>query len=119
MEEGDKVDDVKNYFLTNVLQYSYKNILEDKKRLESATFIAKNIPEDKVKELREAIRTVTIEATEELEKLKTSDDVFEMENKDHRFVHNPKRKTLPEGEEIIFGKVGSGKTYYTESQIQY
>lgn len=39
LEEGDKVDDVKNYFLTSVLQYSYENILEDKKRLESATFI--------------------------------------------------------------------------------
>lgn len=81
--------------------------------------VAKNIPADKVKELHNAIKTVTVEATEELAKLKTSDDVFEMENKDHRFVHNPKRKTSPEGEEIIIGKLGSGKAYYTESQKMY
>ncbi|MCF0043646.1 DNA-formamidopyrimidine glycosylase family protein [Dyadobacter fanqingshengii] len=81
--------------------------------------VAKNIPTDKVKDLYNAIRNVTVEATAELEKRKTSDDVFEMENKDHRFVHNPKKTHSPEGEEIIVGKLGSGRTYYTESQTLY
>jgi formamidopyrimidine-DNA glycosylase len=81
--------------------------------------VSKNIPADKVKDLYNAIREVTVEATKELESIKTSDDVFEMENKDHRFVHNPKRTHSPEGEEILNGKLGNGKTYYTESQVLY
>jgi formamidopyrimidine-DNA glycosylase len=81
--------------------------------------VSKNIPADKVRDLYNAIRDVTVEATKELESLKTSDDVFEMENKDHRFVHNPKRTHSPEGEAILNGKLGNGKTYYTESQVLY
>lgn len=81
--------------------------------------VAKNIPADKVEDLYKAIRDVTVEATAQLEQLKTSDDVFEMENKDHRFVHNPKKTHSPEGEEIIVGKIGSGRTYYTKSQALY
>jgi formamidopyrimidine-DNA glycosylase len=81
--------------------------------------VSKNIPRDKVKDLYNSIRMVTKEATDELAKLKTNDEVFEMENKDHRFVHNPKRKESPEGELILTGKIGSSKTYYTESQELY
>jgi formamidopyrimidine-DNA glycosylase len=80
---------------------------------------SKNIPQDKVKDLYNSIRTVTRDATEELAKLKTNDDVFVMENNDHRFVHNPKRKTSPEGEPIQSAKMGNTKAYYTESQVQY
>jgi formamidopyrimidine-DNA glycosylase len=81
--------------------------------------VSKNIPADNVKDLYDSIRNVTQEATKALEKLKTSDDVFEMENKDHRFIHNPKKKESPDGEPILSGKIGAGKTYYTESQILY
>ena len=81
--------------------------------------VSKNIPADNVRDLYNAIRDVTVEATAELQKLKHSDDVFEMENKDHRFVHNPKKTHSPDGEEIIVNKLGSGRTYYTDSQILY
>lgn len=81
--------------------------------------VSKNIPADKVKDLYNSIRSVTKEATAELSKLKTNDEVFEMENKDHRFVHNPKRKESPDGESILSGKIGSSKTYYTESQKMF
>lgn len=81
--------------------------------------VSKNIPADKVKDLYNSIRSVTKEATAELSKLKTNDEVFEMENKDHRFVHNPKRKESPDGEPILSGKVGSSKTYFTDSQKIY
>lgn len=80
--------------------------------------IAKNIPAEKVKAIHQAIRTVTVEASEDLMKRK-SDDVFEMENKDHRYVHNPAKTHSPDGEEIIVGKLGSGRTYYTASQQLY
>ncbi|GGH55920.1 formamidopyrimidine-DNA glycosylase [Dyadobacter endophyticus] len=80
--------------------------------------IAKNIPSSKVAELYSAIRTVTVEATEDLMKRKC-DGVFEMENKDHRYVHNPAKTHSPEGEEIIVGKLGSGRTFYVESQVLY
>lgn len=81
--------------------------------------VSRNIPRYKVTDLYNSIRTITKEATEELEKLKTNDEVFEMENKDHRFVHNAKRKKSPDGELILSGKIGSSKTYYTESQTLY
>lgn len=77
--------------------------------------IAKNIPAGKVHSIYQAIHDVTVEATEDLMKRK-SDDVFEMENKDHRYVHNSAKTHSPEGEEIIVGKLGSGRTYYTASQ---
>ncbi|MBE8971062.1 hypothetical protein IQ277_34145 [Nostocales cyanobacterium LEGE 12452] len=80
--------------------------------------IAKNIPTEKVTAIYKAIREVTVEATEDLMKRKT-DDVFEMENKDHRYVHNPSKTHSPEGEEIIVGKLGSGRTYYVASQELY
>jgi formamidopyrimidine-DNA glycosylase len=81
--------------------------------------MSKAIPEDKIKDLYEAIISVTKAASKGLESVKVSEFDFSLENKDHRFVHNPKRKNSPEGEEILKGKVGNSKTFYTESQVLY
>ncbi|MCF0057145.1 DNA-formamidopyrimidine glycosylase family protein [Dyadobacter sp. CY356] len=80
---------------------------------------SKKIPEDKIKELYEAVPKITKAAYNAIEKRNDPKDVFAMNNKDHRFVHNSKLTKTPDGEEIIVGKVGSAKTYYTKSQILY
>jgi formamidopyrimidine-DNA glycosylase len=77
---------------------------------------ANALPQDAVKRLFTSIKEVTKEATQALEKTKPKDDLFVMENYDHRFIHNPKKKISPDGKPILTGKVGSGKTYYTEDQ---
>ncbi|CAG5067939.1 Formamidopyrimidine-DNA glycosylase [Dyadobacter sp. CECT 9623] len=80
---------------------------------------ANAIPAGKVKDLFESIKSVTKEATDGLEKLKLNDKVFEMENYDHRFIHNSSKKYAPDGYEILKGKVGTSKTYYTDNQVLY
>lgn len=80
---------------------------------------AKQIPDEKVKELYSAIPKITKAASDAIEKRHDLEDVFAMKNKDHRFVHNSKLTHTPDGEEILKGKVGSAKTYYTKSQKEY
>ena len=81
--------------------------------------VSNRIPFNKIKDLYTAILDVTKAASKELENVKVSEFDFSLENKDHRFVHNPKRKVTPEGEEILKGKVGNSKTFYTESQVLF
>jgi len=80
---------------------------------------ANAIPEEKVASLYESIRDVTVEATEALERTKPNDNLFVMENYEHRFIHNPKKKISPDGQTILVGKLGAAKTYYTEGQLLY
>jgi len=42
-----------------------------------------------------------------------------MENYEHRFIHNPKKKISPDGQTILVWKLGAAKTYYTEGQVLY
>jgi formamidopyrimidine-DNA glycosylase len=81
--------------------------------------VSNRVPDFKIKDLYNAILDVTKAASRELEGVKVSEFDFSLENKDHRFVHNPKRTHSPEGEEILKGKVGSSKTFYTDSQVLY
>ncbi|WP_159467975.1 DNA-formamidopyrimidine glycosylase family protein [Dyadobacter sp. 3J3] len=81
--------------------------------------ISKRVPDDKVKELFDAIPEITNAASQAIEQRQDPEDIFAMKNKEHRFVHNSKLTHTMDGEEIIIGKIGQSKTYYTESQIQY
>ena len=80
---------------------------------------SKKIPKVKVRELFEAIPKVTKEASAAIAKRNNSEDIFAMKIKDHRFIHNSQRTHSPDGEEIIVGKVGQAKTFYTNSQVKY
>jgi formamidopyrimidine-DNA glycosylase len=80
---------------------------------------ANKIPAEKVKALYDAIPKITKAATEAIEQRNDTEDVFAMKNKDHRFIHNSSLTHTPNGEEILIGKVGSAKTYYTASQYHY
>jgi len=79
--------------------------------------IAPKIPEKKLKELHKSIEKVLTHGEKELRKI-NSDELL-VEKRDFMKVHNHKRSETPDGEQIIKGKVGSAKTYYTESQVVY
>lgn len=81
--------------------------------------ISRAIPDEKIEDLYNAIIEVTKEATDQLKSVKLSEFDFSLENKDHRFIHNSKRKHSPDGQEILIDKMGASKTYYTASQVLY
>lgn len=79
---------------------------------------SKFIPEEKVRELYEAIPEVLNQAECEiinhpLEKLFTFDD------RGHRMIHDPKRVFTNDGEKIHRKEQNLGRTFYTDSQILY
>jgi formamidopyrimidine-DNA glycosylase len=77
-------------------------------------FSASNkIPEDKVKELLNSIRSVMKDAEEQI--IKSNPDIIAGEVRDFMNIHNSKKKHSPKGADILI-KEGSRKTYYTEEQ---
>jgi formamidopyrimidine-DNA glycosylase len=72
------------------------------------------IPADKVKELVYSIEKVLKHAEEKT--LKDHPDIISGEFRDFLQVHQPKKKTTPNGETIHQKEVGGRKTYYTEAQ---
>lgn len=78
-------------------------------------FSASNkLPADKVKELVRSIKDVLENAEKQV--LKTHPDIISGEVRDFLQVHQPKKKTTPEGEVIHQKEVGGRKTYYTGGQ---
>jgi len=77
------------------------------------------IPEDKIKELYDAIPLVLNKAENYIRDNQLFTGNFTLKNKDHRLIHNLSKKLSPEGEIIRNENLGVGKTYFTESQILY
>lgn len=81
-------------------------------------FSASNkIPDDRIKALANAIKSVLTQAEESI--LKSHPDIISGEVRDFLQIHNARKKHSPTGGEILI-KEGSGrKTYYTEEQELY
>jgi formamidopyrimidine-DNA glycosylase len=78
-------------------------------------FSASNkIPAGKVEILVRSIKSVLQDAEKEI--LKANPDIISGEVRDLLVVHQPRKKTTPEGKTIHQKEVGSRKTYYTDEQ---
>lgn len=78
-------------------------------------FSASNkIPAGVVKKLAESIRSVLAHAEKEI--LKANPDIISGEVRDFLIVHQPRKKTTPQGKIIHQKEVSSRKTYYTDEQ---
>ncbi|HEX8278749.1 MAG TPA: DNA-formamidopyrimidine glycosylase family protein [Segetibacter sp.] len=78
--------------------------------------VSNKIPEDKIKALAKAIKTVLGNAEKEI--LKTHPDIIAGEVRDFLKIHNHKKEKSPTGATIKVDKKG-GITYYTEEQELY
>ena len=76
--------------------------------------VSGKIPEEKVKDLYEAIPFVLIDAIHNIRKI--SPDIISGEERSFLRVHNPRRKLTDEGDKIIVKTVASKTTYFTEKQ---
>ena len=79
--------------------------------------IARQIPEEKVKELLKSIKNVLKDAEKQI--LKTHPDIIAGEVRDFLQVHNSKKKETPGGHKIHQKPIASRKTYYTDEQVEY
>jgi formamidopyrimidine-DNA glycosylase len=75
---------------------------------------ANAIPDDKVKALHKAIKSVLTDAEKQI--IKSNPDIISGEVRDFLKIHNAKKEESPTGAEIIHKVVGGRKTYYTEEQ---
>lgn len=75
---------------------------------------ANKIPAEVVKRLAESIRSVLTHAEKEI--LKANPDIISGEVRDFLIVHQPRKKTTPQGKTIHQKEVSSRKTYYTDEQ---
>jgi len=78
---------------------------------------ANAIPEEKVKELFEAIKRVLKESTERI--MKAYPGLLTGEVKEFHKVHNKDKTHSPTGAPIIIEEKGMMKTYYTDEQVLY
>ena len=79
--------------------------------------VSLKIPEDKLKDLYEAIPFVLNDAIEKIRQI--SPDIISGEERSFLRVHNPRKKFTEEGDRIIVKEVASKKTYFTEKQKLY
>jgi formamidopyrimidine-DNA glycosylase len=79
--------------------------------------ISNKIPDNKIKTLAKAIKSVLKNAEKQI--LKSNPDIISGEVRDFLDIHNSKKKQSPTGGEIKHSVVGSRKTYYTEEQELY
>lgn len=79
--------------------------------------IAKAIPEEKVKDLHQAIEEVL--RKEIMQLTKAIPESFHAEVKTFLKIHHPDLEKSPTGYDIKIEKVGGRKTYYTEEQVPY
>ncbi len=75
------------------------------------------IPEEKMEELHTVIQSELIEATKTINELYPGD--LTKEERRHMKVHNPDRKTAPNGEPIIIEEIDKRKAYFTAGQKKY
>jgi formamidopyrimidine-DNA glycosylase len=76
--------------------------------------VAGKIPEEKVKELFQAVPFILNDAIQNIQKI--SPDIISGEERSFLKVHNPQKKYTDEGDRIIVKTVVSKKTYFTEKQ---
>ncbi|MDB5231920.1 MAG: DNA-formamidopyrimidine glycosylase [Chitinophagaceae bacterium] len=79
--------------------------------------IANKIPDDKIKALAKAIKSVLHDAEKQIKK--THPDIISGEVRDFLKIHNSKKKESPTGGVIKQQMVASRKTYFTEEQEEY
>ena len=79
--------------------------------------VAGKIPEEKAKDLYDAIPFVLNDAIQNIQKI--SPDIISGEERSFLRVHNPHRKFTDEGDKIIVKTIASKKTYFTERQKLY
>ena len=79
--------------------------------------VAGKIPEDKVKDLYQAIPLVLNEAIQNIKKI--SPDIISGEERSFLQVHHPAKKYTDNGGKIIVKTVASKKTYFTNKQKLY
>ena len=79
--------------------------------------VAGKIPEEKTKDLYEAISFVLNDAIHSIQKI--SPDIISEEERSFLGVHNPHRKVTDTGDKIIVKTVASKTTYFTEKQKLY
>lgn len=78
-------------------------------------FSASNkLPAEAVKKLTASVKSVLEHAEKEI--LKASPDIISGEVREFLIVHQPRKKTTPQGKAIQQAEVGSRKTYYTDEQ---
>jgi formamidopyrimidine-DNA glycosylase len=76
--------------------------------------MSNKIPADKVEVLIKSIKSVLEDAEKEI--LKANPDIITGEVRDFLIVHQPRKKTTPQGKTIHQKEVSSRKTYYTDEQ---
>ena len=76
--------------------------------------LANKIPEDKIKTLVDAIKSVLKDAEKQL--LKAHPDIISGEYREFLKIHGAKIKESPTGAEVQVKRVGSRKTYFTNEQ---
>ena len=79
--------------------------------------VSGKIPEEKVKELYEAIPLVLNDAIQNI--MKISPDIIGGEERSFLRVHNRDKKITDEGDKIIVKTIASKTTYFTEKQKKY
>ncbi|MDP3580529.1 MAG: DNA-formamidopyrimidine glycosylase family protein [Ignavibacteria bacterium] len=79
--------------------------------------IVGKLPDAVIDDLVNSIRIVLLDAIEEIKKKKP--EIISGEIRDFLIVHNPFRRTSPEGHVIIKEQIASKTTYYTDEQILY
>jgi formamidopyrimidine-DNA glycosylase len=75
------------------------------------------IPEEKLKDLFEAILSILNEAIQMIQKI--APDIISGEERSFLKVHNPRKKTTDEGDKIIKKTVATKTTYFTDKQKLY
>ena len=75
---------------------------------------AGKVPDQKIDELTQAIRTVLTDAENHI--LKNFPDTITEKERDFLQVHRPKQKQTLSGEPIRIAEIDQRKTYYTDSQ---
>jgi len=75
------------------------------------------IPEDKIKDLYEAIPFIFNDAIKNIRNI--SPDIINGEERSFLRVHNPRKKVTDEGDKIIVKTVASKTTYFTDKQKLY
>jgi len=76
--------------------------------------ISNKIPENKIKELVKAIRSVLKDAEKQIRK--KDPELITGEVRDFLKIHNSRKKESPGGSKILHTTIGSRKTYYTDEQ---
>jgi formamidopyrimidine-DNA glycosylase len=75
------------------------------------------IPDDRIEALFNSMRTVLIDAVDQIRKI--NPDIISGEVRDFLKVHNSRRRQCPNGRPIIREQIASKTTYYTDEQVLY